>query len=131
MIDISKKDGIFQRVVDTWSCLGGSLALSEYLPMFEGDEIGFQINQMPLFKETKCLELAQLLRFNPHGNRQPFIIILYTNTAHTKRDVAKYQGRKKWRAQKKGKREYLNDIQTKDFTAKISDYLKHLWRFLE
>jgi len=66
MIDISKKDGIFQRVVDTWSCLGGSLALSEYLPMFEGDEIGFQINQIPLFKETKCLELAQLLRFNPY-----------------------------------------------------------------
>jgi hypothetical protein len=66
MINISKKDGIFQRVVDTWSCLGCSLALSEYLPMFEGNKIEFQTNQMPLFKEIKCLELSQLLSFKPH-----------------------------------------------------------------
>jgi hypothetical protein len=66
MINLSKKDGIFQRVVDTWSCLGGSLAISEYLPMFKGDEIEFQTNQMPLFKKIKCLELSQLLDFNPH-----------------------------------------------------------------
>ena len=66
MINISKKDGIFQRVVDTWSCLGGSLALSEYLPMFKGDKIEFQTNQMPLFKKIKCLELSQLLDFKPH-----------------------------------------------------------------
>lgn len=66
MINISKKDGIFQRVVDTWSCLGCSLALSEYLPMFGGDEIGFKTNQKPLFEEIKSLELSQLINFNPH-----------------------------------------------------------------
>jgi hypothetical protein len=66
VINISKKDGIFQRLVDTWSCLGCSLAFSEYLPMFEGEEIRFQTNQMPVLGETKCLELAQLLRFSPY-----------------------------------------------------------------
>ena len=66
VINISKKGGIFQRLVDTWSCLGCSLAFSEYLPMFKGDEIRFQANQMPFLKEISSLELSQLLKFNPY-----------------------------------------------------------------
>jgi len=64
-ITISKKDGIFQRIVDTWSCLGCSLAFSDYFPMFEGDVIGFRSNQMS-FQESNSFELVQLLNFNPY-----------------------------------------------------------------
>jgi hypothetical protein len=64
-ITIERKHGIFQRVLDTWSCLGVSLAFSVYLPMFKGHTIEFLTNPMPYFKETNCLELAQLLNFDP------------------------------------------------------------------
>jgi protein involved in ribonucleotide reduction len=33
-----------------------------------------------------------VIHCHPHGNRQPFVIILYTYSAHTKRHVAQYIG---------------------------------------
>lgn len=65
-ITISRKDGVFQRTVDAWSCLGGALALSAFLPTFEGESIAFQPNQMPFFQKSNCCELSQLLSFKPY-----------------------------------------------------------------
>jgi hypothetical protein len=69
-ITISKTDGIFQRTMDTWSCLGGNLAFSTVLPAFEGKEIVFRSNQMPFFQKSNCCELGQLLSFAPHDHER-------------------------------------------------------------
>jgi hypothetical protein len=60
------KNGLFQRLLDAWSCLGVSLAFSEHLPAFNGDEIGFQSNQIPFPQQSRSLELANLLIFDAH-----------------------------------------------------------------
>jgi hypothetical protein len=65
-ITIKKTDGIFQRTMDTWSCLGGNIAFSGVLPASEGNDFVFHSNQMPFFQETNCCELGQLLSFDPY-----------------------------------------------------------------
>ena len=65
-ITVSKDgNGIFQKLVDAWTCLGGSLAFSAYLPIFEGEKIEFQPNQTYFLQKSNCLNLAQLLSFDP------------------------------------------------------------------
>lgn len=65
-ITVSKDgNGLFQRLVDAWTCLGGSLAFSAYLPTFEKEKIEFQPNQLYFLEESNCFSLAQLLSFNP------------------------------------------------------------------
>jgi hypothetical protein len=59
------KNGMFQRLIDTWSCLGASVAFSEYFPIFEGKDIDFETNRLPL-QESKCFDLANLLAFDPY-----------------------------------------------------------------
>jgi hypothetical protein len=71
-ITMSKTDGIFQRTMDTWSCLGGNLAFSTVLPAFEENEIVFHSNQMPFFQKSNCCELGQLLSFDPHDHERPY-----------------------------------------------------------
>ncbi len=69
-ITVSKTDGIFQRTVDTWSCLGGNLAFSSVLPALEGNGIVFRSNQMPFFQKSNCCELSQLLSFDPYDHER-------------------------------------------------------------
>jgi hypothetical protein len=69
-ITISKTDGVFQRTMDTWSCLGGNLAFSTVLPAFEENEIVFHSNQMPFFQKSNCCELGQLLSFDPYDHER-------------------------------------------------------------
>jgi hypothetical protein len=59
------KDGLFQRLVDAWTCMGASLAFSAYLPIFEEGKVEFQSNQIYVLQESNCLNLAQLLNFDP------------------------------------------------------------------
>ena len=69
-ITLSKTDGIFQRTMDTWSCLGANLAFSTVLPAFEGKEIVFRSNQMPVFQKSNCCVLGQLLNFDPYDHER-------------------------------------------------------------
>lgn len=69
-ITISRTDGVFQRTVDTWSCLGGNLAFSAFLPAFEENGIAFHSNQMPFFQKSNCCELGQLLSFDPYEHER-------------------------------------------------------------
>jgi hypothetical protein len=69
-ITLSKTDGIFQRKMDTWSCLGANLAFSTVLPAFEGKEIVFRSNQMPVFQKSNCCVLGQLLNFDPYDHER-------------------------------------------------------------
>lgn len=57
--------GLFQRLIDTWTLLGGSPAFGEFLPMFQEEKISFFPNELCLLKESRCLELSKLLEFNP------------------------------------------------------------------
>ena len=56
--------GLFQRLVDTWTLLGGSPAFGEYLPIFQGGKIDFFPNEFFLLKESRCLKLSELLDFD-------------------------------------------------------------------
>jgi hypothetical protein len=65
-ITVSKDGrGLFQRMIDTWTCLGGSLAFSTHLPMYKEEKIGFEPNKMYFFQNSNCLSMGQLLRFDP------------------------------------------------------------------
>ena len=63
-ITIDQKNGVFQRVVDTWSCLGVSLVFSGYLPMFKDNGIVFVANKIPFLNESTCFNVTQLLNFD-------------------------------------------------------------------
>lgn len=70
-ITLSKKDGVFQRTMDTWSCLGGNMAFSEVLPVhIKGYDFEFHSNQMPFFQESNSCELGQLLSFDPYNHER-------------------------------------------------------------
>lgn len=57
--------GLFQRLIDTWTLLGGSPAFSAFLPVLESGQIQFCPNQLFLLEESKSLELEQLIVFDP------------------------------------------------------------------
>jgi len=57
--------GLFQRLIDTWTLLGASLAFSAFLPVLEGKEIKFEPNKLYLLSNSKNLSLKQLWTFNP------------------------------------------------------------------
>lgn len=57
--------GLFQRLIDTWTLLGASLAFSPFLPVFEGNEIKFESNKLYLLSKPNYLSLKQLLTFDP------------------------------------------------------------------
>lgn len=56
--------GLFQRLIDTWTLLGTSLAFSSFLPIFEGNEIGFIVNNRYLLGNSNSLSLNELLTFD-------------------------------------------------------------------
>ncbi len=67
-----KKDGLFQRLVDTWTCLGTSSAFSEFIPFRKSKSINFQPNQMYFLKQSNCIELDKLLKFNPTNDYERY-----------------------------------------------------------
>ncbi len=58
-------NGLFKRLVDTWSCLGTSLAFSPNIPFIEKNKINFQKNDLYFLKDSNELEVSRLLNFNP------------------------------------------------------------------
>jgi len=61
----SETRGLFQRLIDTWTLLGASVAFSIYLPIFEDDQINFEPNKLYLLSKSNYLTLGQLLSFDP------------------------------------------------------------------
>jgi hypothetical protein len=57
--------GLFQRLIDTWTLLGGSPAFGKFVPLLQEQKITFFPNELCLLKESRCLELSELLDFNP------------------------------------------------------------------
>jgi hypothetical protein len=72
------KNGMFQRLMDAWSCLGASVAFSEYFPIFEGEDIVVEPNKMPL-QTTRCFDLFELLAFDPYDTNANWKDIGRTN----------------------------------------------------
>jgi len=73
VLDIQIKfleDGIFQRLVDSLTLLGVPLAFSSVIPVFEGDQLVFDINRHYLPSSSKSLTVKKLLCFEPiqYGN---------------------------------------------------------------
>jgi len=58
------KQGLFQRLIDTWTILGACLAFSRFLPSFKGNEIEFIPNRHSISSTSQSLSLEQLLAFN-------------------------------------------------------------------
>jgi len=58
------KQGIFQRLIDTWTLLGASSAFSPFLPISDDNKIDFIPNKYYLLKNSNYLSLNQLLSFN-------------------------------------------------------------------
>ena len=58
------KQGLFQRLIDTWALLGTSLVFSPFLPIFENDEINFVSNNYYLLNTFNHLKVKQLLNFD-------------------------------------------------------------------
>jgi hypothetical protein len=48
--------GMFQRLIDTWTLLGGSPAFGEFFPTFQEDKIGFLPNERYLLRQSRCLK---------------------------------------------------------------------------
>lgn len=63
-IQFLKQGGLFQRLIDTWTLLGTSLAFSPFLPIFQNDEIRFIPNPYYLLNNSSYLSVKQLLAFN-------------------------------------------------------------------
>ena len=64
-IKFAKKDGIFQRFLDTWALLGASLAFSPIIPIKDADEISFIKNDDYLLQNKDYITLNELLKFKP------------------------------------------------------------------
>lgn len=58
------KAGLFQRLIDTWTLIGVSLAFSPYLPMYQGNKLNFVPNNRYLLNQSNELSLEGLLTFN-------------------------------------------------------------------
>jgi hypothetical protein len=59
------KSGLFQRLVDTWTLIGASLAFSRFLPIVKNDTIHFIPNNRYLPSKSDELSLGQLMKFSP------------------------------------------------------------------
>ena len=59
------KSGLFQRLIDTWTVIGASLAFSRFLPVVKGQKVEFIPNEEYLPGESDELSPEQLLRFKP------------------------------------------------------------------
>lgn len=63
-VKISKrKDGLFQRLIDTWTLLGASLAFSPFLPVCQQREVNFEPDEHYLVSSSSRISLSQLLAF--------------------------------------------------------------------
>jgi hypothetical protein len=74
--------GLFQRLIDTWTLLGGSPAFGEYLPIFQEGKISYFPNEFYLLKESRCLELSKLLDINPNEYFGKYSKIFGKNLVH-------------------------------------------------
>lgn len=59
------KSGLFQRLVDTWTIIGASLAFSRFLPIVKNHTVEFIPNEGYLAGESDELSPEQLMRFKP------------------------------------------------------------------
>ena len=59
------KNGLFKRIIDTWTILGASLAFSPFVPILKDNEIDFIKNDMYLLKDSNELSLKELMLFKP------------------------------------------------------------------
>jgi len=61
---LKRKDGLFQRLIDTWILLGASLVFSPFLPVYKENEINFVPNDRYLVSNSNEISLKQLMNFN-------------------------------------------------------------------
>lgn len=61
---LNRKDGLFQRLIDTWTLLGVHLAFSPFLPVCQKDKIKFVPNNRSLLNRSNKISLKQLLAFD-------------------------------------------------------------------
>jgi len=61
-----KKGGLFQRFIDTWTLLGGSLAFSQYIPI-KKEELKFTENKNYIIDDSNKLTLKELIQFKPRA----------------------------------------------------------------
>lgn len=59
------KNGLFSRLIDSWTCLGASLAFSQFLPILKDGRFTFKENELYFLKSSNSFRLIDLLRFNP------------------------------------------------------------------
>lgn len=59
------KDGLFRRIMDTWTIIGAPLAFSPFLPILRNNKLHFQPNDMNLLGNSNELSLRELMKFDP------------------------------------------------------------------
>lgn len=64
------KQGIFQRLIDTWTLLGACLAISPFSPILEEEKIEFIPNERFLLRNSGNISLNDLLTFNSEDFEQ-------------------------------------------------------------
>lgn len=59
-----RTEGVFQRLIDTFTLLGTASAFSSFLPVFEGTDIEFIPNDYIFLKDSEYVKLKDLIGFD-------------------------------------------------------------------